>query len=84
MESLNKLTCKIMIEHKIKELEEETMLGLYNIILDMHKHLVKDYMDVINNKCKNDEEIDELEIDKIFKQIFLICLKLLIVIFNTE
>ena len=37
-------TFKLITEHKIKTLEEETMLGLYDIIDRMHKHAVKDYI----------------------------------------
>ena len=79
-------THKLMIEHKIKTLEEETMLGLYDIIDRMHKHAVNDYINVIS--CYYDEDLDqpksESEFDKIFKKIFLKCLNILKVIYNTE
>ena len=73
------LTFKLIIEHKIKTLEEETMLGLYDIIDRMHKHAVKDYINVIS--CYYDEDLDkvksEVEFNKIFKKIFLKCLNIL-------
>ena len=66
------LTFKLIIEHKIKTLEEETMLGLYDIIDRMHKHAVKDYINVIS--CYYDEDLDkvksEVEFNKIFKKNF--------------
>ena len=66
-------TFKLTNEHKIKTLEEETMLGLYNIILRMHKHAVKDYINVIS--CYYNEDLDELksevEFNKIFRENFL-------------
>ena len=66
------LTFKLIIEHKIKTLEEETMLGLYDIIDRMHKHAVNDYINVIS--CYYDEDLDqpksEFEFNKIFKKNF--------------
>ena len=66
------LTFKLIIENKIKTLEEETMLGLYNIILRMHKHAVKDYINVISYYY--DEDLDkpksEFEFNKIFRENF--------------
>ena len=66
------LTFKLIIEHKIKTLEEETMLGLCDIIDRMHKHAVKDYINVIS--CYYDEDLDkvksEVEFNKIFKKNF--------------
>ena len=73
------LSFKLMIKHKIKTLEEETMLGLYDIILRMHKHAVNDYINVINYYCDDDDEEmnedddkakNECEIDEIFRKIF--------------
>ena len=65
-------TFKLITEHKIKTLEEETMLGLYDIIDRMHKHAVKDYINVIS--CYYDEDLDEVksevEFDKIFRKNF--------------
>ena len=65
-------TFKLITEHKIKTLEEETMLGLYEIIDRMHKHAVKDYINVIS--CYYDEDLDEVksvvEFDKIFRKNF--------------
>ena len=67
------LTFKLIIEHKIKTLEEETMLGLYDIIDRMHKHAVKDYINVIS--CYFDEDLDkpksEVEFNKIFQGVTL-------------
>ena len=64
------LTFKLNIDHKIKTLEEETMLGLYDIISRMHKHAVGDDINVIS--CYYDEDLDkvksEVEFDKIFKK----------------
>ena len=65
-------TFKLITEHKIKTLEEETMLGLYDIIDRMHKHAVEDYINVIS--CYYDEDLDEVksevEFDKIFRKNF--------------
>ena len=82
MESIMESTFKLIIEHKIKTLEEETMLGLYDIINRMHKHAVQDYINVIG--CYFDEDLDkpksEVEFNKIFKKNFSKCLNILKVI----
>ena len=65
-------TFDLIIKHKIKTLEEETILGLYNIILRMHKHAVEDYINVIS--CYYNEDLEEakseVEFEKIFKKNF--------------
>ena len=61
-------TFKLITEHKIKTLEEETMLGLYDIIERMHKHAVKDYINVIS--CYYDEDLDEVKSEVEFNKIF--------------
>ena len=67
-----KLNSKVITKHKIKTLEEETMLGLYNIIDRMHKHAVEDYIHVIS--CYYDEDFKKVkntvEFNKIFRKIF--------------
>ena len=64
------LTFDLIIEHKIKTLEEETMLGLYDIINRMHKHAVRDYINVIS--CYFDEDSDkpqtEVQFDETFRK----------------
>ena len=76
MESIRELAFKVINEHKIKTLEEETMLGLYEIIDRMHKHAVKDYINVIS--CYYDEDLDEVKVKlnliKYSRKIFLKCL----------
>ena len=66
------LTFDLIIKHKIKTLEEETMLGLYDIIDRMHKHAVNDYINVISYYY--DEDLDqpknEFEFNEIFKKNF--------------
>ena len=61
-------TFKLITEHKIKTLEEETMLGLYDIIDRMHKHAVEDYINVIS--CYYDEDLDEVKSEVEFNKIF--------------
>ena len=65
-------TFKLINKHKIKTLEEETMLGLYDIIERMYKHAVKDYINVISYYY--DEDFDkpksEVEFNKIFTKNF--------------
>ena len=72
MESIRELAFKVIIEHKIKSLEEETMLGLYDIIDRMHKHAIEDYINIISYYY--DEDLDEVksevEFDKIFRKNF--------------
>ena len=61
-------TFDLIIKHKIKTLEEETMLGLYNIISHMHKHAVEDYINVIS--CYYDVDPDEVKSEYEFNKIF--------------
>ena len=56
MESIRELAFKVINEHKIKTLEEETMLGLYDIIDRMHKHAIQDYINIIS--CYYDDDVD--------------------------
>ena len=73
MESIRELAFKVIKEHKIKTLEEETMLGLYDIIDRMHKHAIQDYINIISSYY--DDDVDkiksEIEFNKLFKKNFL-------------
>ena len=68
MESIRELAFKVIIEHKIKSLEEETMLGLYDIIDRMHKHAIEDYINIISYYY--DEDLDEVKSEVEFNKIF--------------
>ena len=61
-------TFKLAYKHKIKTLEEETILGLYDIIDCMHKHAVEDHINIIS--CYYDEDLDEVKSESEFNKIF--------------
>ena len=62
------LTFKVIIEHTIKTLEEETMLGLFDIITKMHKHTVQDHTHATS--CYYDEDLDDFKTEVEFNKIF--------------
>ena len=70
MESTISFAIKKMLEHKTKTLEEETMLGLYDIIGRMHKHTVGDYIALINPDEDDNQIINEPEFNERFKKNF--------------
>ena len=92
MESIRELAFKVIKEHKIKTLEEETMLGLYDIIDRMHKHAIQDYINIISSyydddvdfsdlvNCEDLEVKSEIGFNKLFKKNFWRCLNIFKVI----
>ena len=66
------LICKNYFEkrlkHRIEILEKETLFGIYEIIDRMHKHAIKDYIQVID--CYYSEDIDKIKSESEFEKIY--------------
>ena len=66
------LICKNYFEkrlkHRIEILEKETLFGIYEIIDRMHKHAIKDYIQVIDRYYS--EDIDKIKSESEFEKIY--------------
>ena len=56
------------IQHRIETLEKETIFGIYEIIDKMHKHAIKDYIQVID--CYYNEDLHKVKSETEFEKIY--------------